>query len=634
MGAIAACALAFVLPAVADANTYCVNEPACVTAGGTNEGANGEAVQKALEAASTHANSGGADEVAIGAGTYIRTNGYSYGGDAAVIRGAGAGATILTDAASNPSSVMAFTSASSILRALTIEAPAATDVTALTQTAGHVEEVTIAGTKAGTSSTGLKITGGVFAAGSVVMSTTAASEDTGVEAGGGEVTGSSITGENAVQVANSPVLRGSRIYTNAIGLTVTASSATLEDTLIDLGGHSASGVMLVGNTNGVAEGTFRQLTIVNGGPSSRGLLVTGEGKHKAKAVFENSVIAGVERPLVVTGQAEALGSVTASYSSYEAAKDSVSAFATVFDEHHASPTPGFVSPVLGGFESGDWRLLATSALIDAGSPGGLAIGEYAFDAAGNPRIVNGQRDVGAYEYQRRPPLATASATPATVTAGTAIDFNGSGSVQEAGDAIASYQWSFDDGGSATTAAATHSFTTAGTHTATLTVTDAIGLTAQATTGVNVTANPTSAPATPSGHAPALTLVSSGPSGLRLSPGSFHAARTGASVLHAKRGGALISYRLSAPALVSFTVERIVAGVTRGKNCVARRAGLHGKSCVRRLKLGGSFTSKGTSGTNSLRFSGRMAGKALAKGSYVLLAHTTGRVARAPFRILA
>jgi hypothetical protein len=53
-----------------------------------------------------------------------------------------------------------------------------------------------------------------------------------------------------------------------------------------------------------------------------------------------------------------------------------------------------------------------------------------------------------------------------------------------------------------------------------------------------------------------------------------------------------------------------------------------------VKLAGAFASKGVEGTNSLRFSGRVGGRALGRGNYVLVARAVGREARASFRILA
>jgi hypothetical protein len=64
---------------------------------------------------------------------------------------------------------------------------------------------------------------------------------------------------------------------------------------------------------------------------------------------------------------------------------------------------------------------------------------------------------------------------------------------------------------------------------------------------------------------------------------------------------------------------------------------HGKRCTRDVLLHGSFAHAGAAGANSLRFSGRLRGHALAPGSYLLIATSTGDAGRAsasaPFRIV-
>jgi hypothetical protein len=629
---IGACALALALPSFAQAHTYCVNEPACVGMGGTAEGTNGDAVQKALEAAEAHANFHGPDEVVIGAGTYSRSEAYSYGGnEPAIIRGAGMGATVLTQPAANNSTVAILTSAESTLEDLTVEMPAAEDVLGLSLGAGTAEEVAVAGANAGTSSTGLKLTGGEFTGGAVTMSAAPSSATTDVEAsGGGVLTNSSLNGgEYGVQAAGFPLVRGCRIAATAYGLLSYSSSPIVEDTLFDLGGRSAFGVYLLANSAN-AKATLRQLTIVDGGSSSRGVLVGAEAKHNGSATLASSVISGVETPLTVFGESGgAVGAISTTYSSYEAANDSVGAInATLFAEHEVTGAPSFISSLPG---SGDWRLLATSPLIDAGAPQALAAGEYALDAAGKARVVHGRRDVGAYEYQWREPLVSASA-PGSAAVGAAVAFTGAGTVQEAGDAIASYEWRFDDGASASGATATHAFATAGAHTATLTVTDSIGLRAIAIATVQVAGPPPNTPVGnavhPGGGPVRLRLLS-----LRMSPSVFRAARSGPSILHSKHGGALVSFKLSGAIPVTFTVQRLSAGVVRGRACVARRKGMHGKRCTRHVPVHGSFSVKGKLGANSLRFSGRIGGSRLVPGSYVLVAGAHGSL-RASFRIVA
>ncbi|MDD2467509.1 MAG: PKD domain-containing protein [Desulfobulbus sp.] len=86
-----------------------------------------------------------------------------------------------------------------------------------------------------------------------------------------------------------------------------------------------------------------------------------------------------------------------------------------------------------------------------------------------------------------PPSAVISSTTAAGSAPLSVNFDGAGSSASGSATITGYSWSFGDGTTATGATATHSFTSAGTYTTELTVTDSNGLTRSATTPVVVTA---------------------------------------------------------------------------------------------------------------------------------------------------
>jgi PKD repeat protein len=95
----------------------------------------------------------------------------------------------------------------------------------------------------------------------------------------------------------------------------------------------------------------------------------------------------------------------------------------------------------------------------------------------------------------QPPVAVASASPASGAAPLAVAFNGTGSSDPDGS-IASYAWTFDDGGTSSSAAPSHTYPSAGIFTATLTVTDNGGATNAATVTITVSAAP-AAPTAPS-----------------------------------------------------------------------------------------------------------------------------------------
>jgi hypothetical protein len=109
-------------------------------------------------------------------------------------------------------------------------------------------------------------------------------------------------------------------------------------------------------------------------------------------------------------------------------------------------------------------------------------------------------------------------------------------------------------------------------------------------------------------------------GLTVSPSSFFAAPSGATLAKAKRKyGTTIGYRDSQAATTTFTVLRPLAGRRQGKQCKKPgKANRHGKPCTLYLALG-SFAHTDKAGANSLHFSGRLKGARLAKGSYRLQA---------------
>ena len=84
-----------------------------------------------------------------------------------------------------------------------------------------------------------------------------------------------------------------------------------------------------------------------------------------------------------------------------------------------------------------------------------------------------------------PPVAVASAAPASGTAPLAVAFSGAGS-SDADGSIASYGWTFGDGTTGAGVSAAHTYVNPGSYTATLTVTDNRGATNSTTLGITAT----------------------------------------------------------------------------------------------------------------------------------------------------
>jgi hypothetical protein len=259
---------------------------------------------------------------------------------------------------------------------------------------------------------------------------------------------------------------------------------------------------------------------------------------------------------------------------------------------------------------GDYRLPITSPVRFNGNPM-LGSGESTTDLDGKPRVVtyNGASATGMGAFQHQPVAPTASATANTTTAvtGAPITFSGSATDPHPADMM-SLSWSFDDGATASGPTVAHAFSTPGRHTATLTARDLDNATGAASVAVTIVAAIT----------PGVISNES------IVPQSFPAAPSGGPVQAARakpkrKYGTVISYLDSQPGITTFTVQRPVAGRVSGKSCV-KHAKRKAKRCTLYQPVG-SFTHADVAGANKFRFTGRLNGRKLKPGSYVLQAVT-------------
>jgi hypothetical protein len=263
----------------------------------------------------------------------------------------------------------------------------------------------------------------------------------------------------------------------------------------------------------------------------------------------------------------------------------------------------------------DFHLLAASAMVDRGDPAGLEVGEPTTDLDGNPRLVNGRTDIGAFEYQRRAPTAVASA-PGSAEVGADVTFDGTGSSDpDPGDTL-TYTWSFDDGATASGPTAVHAFATPGPHVTTLTVTDPLGLTAAATAPVSVATTPVPPPPGP-GPGPAPPVGGSILSFSMLR--SSFAVGSAATPTTAKRKkppvGSAFRFRLSRAASVRIKIEALLPGrISRGRCVKPARSLAKARKCTRAVAQT-PLSRSGKAGDNTVPFSGRIGSKALAPGRY-------------------
>ena len=128
--------------------------------------------------------------------------------------------------------------------------------------------------------------------------------------------------------------------------------------------------------------------------------------------------------------------------------------------------------------------------------------------------------------------------------------------------------------------------------------------------------------------------------LALVPGRFRAASRGPAAKPAKVSvGTTVGYRLNMGARVRFTVARLLPGRRVKGRCVKpTRRNRNARKCKRVVRVRGSFTRTGSAGPNSFRFMGRIGGRKLKPGDYLLRATPAangvrGRATSARFHIV-
>jgi hypothetical protein len=256
-----------------------------------------------------------------------------------------------------------------------------------------------------------------------------------------------------------------------------------------------------------------------------------------------------------------------------------------------------------------------SPAIDAGTDSGCP----ATDARGVIRPAGVACDIGAFELPT-PEGTTLAAT--SITAGAAV-LKGRASNPDLLPASAHFQFGettvYDSdtaaeevGSSAANAAVTASISGLAPNTLyhfRLVVTNAAGVAFGADETFTTASSATSPP--PGPKAPKI-------SGLELSPSTFVAASHGAAVTSV-RTGATVSYSDTVAASSTFTIERRTTGRLKAGACVkATKRNRSRKHCVRLVKRG-HFSHGDRAGSNWFHFTGRVAGRKLTPGRYLLVA---------------
>jgi hypothetical protein len=628
----AALLLAALTPAAdaAAGTTYCVlTAPSVCPAGGIAEAS----VTGALTQVNSHA-PGVHDMILIGPGSFEEGAMTDSAGHQVDIVGAGQGVTTLKESAATSSTTLSVDDQASTVSNLSIDSPPGSSNTGL-ELAGQATNVTVTASADDQLGTGVRMisTSGVaaplFTHGSVAVPFTATNLTTGVADRTTNVLGAVTDSTISALVGTDGVtaVQHTRIAAAVGAQTFIAGSITLDDDLITtvaVPGQQEIGVKIQQPTfsGGTTTAVIRHCTIV--GDRSTGSLGISAQAQAATAMA--SVSAAVDSSIIrdyttsldaladggITAGATASAAIDIDYSDYQtthavAHNDASTATATITPWNQVTTADPTFAATSG---PRPYQLAAGSAMIDAGDPA-LGAEEPASDLLGNPRQVAGHAgdsaisDIGAFEFQPAAPTVSAIA-PSTGIVGTPAMFTASGNDSAPGDSV-TLTWTFDDGATAAGAIVSHTFATAGRHTATATATDLDGFTTQATVAVPITSPP-----------PPVGVITN----LRITPRRLIAARHGLSATNArgrKKPGAIVSYIDSEPGLTAFAVLRPTPGTRAGHSChgLLRQ---HSNRCTRWVTVG-TFTHRDGAGADRFRFTGRIAGRTLRHGHYRLQATT-------------
>jgi hypothetical protein len=297
-------------------------------------------------------------------------------------------------------------------------------------------------------------------------------------------------GSRAVVLRNGGAFRLGHVVVDAIGVGIVATdgAASIDSSLVKLGGASSTG--LLADTPLARNVTLdaRHVTVVGTGSSGQygADVEAASAGETASLDLRNAIIASVGHSIRRNAAAGATAQVAADYSDYDGATVVASGSGGIAATMTTGVDPGFVDA--GG---GDFRLAASSPLVDAGEPGALTSADFLEDLAGNARLLDGdgdctpRRDMGAYELLPDAVAVSASRSPAIALAGQPVAFDATASCDPDPAASLSFSWTFDDGATATGALVQHAFGSPGVHTAALSVTSSAGRTGSASLDVPI-----------------------------------------------------------------------------------------------------------------------------------------------------
>lgn len=471
--------------------TFCVQDPSCPAA---------SQLASLDEAALATGTSPGLDTVVVGPG--VRAGAVFEAGNPVALVGAGRGVTTLT-ATGGANAALVVADRQSTVRALGVQVP---DVA---------------------SGVGLRLAGVADDIAAMPVAVAAAPATAVLLLDGAVVRNATLDppvldGALAADLASGAAARLEQVRATGAGVRARAGRLVVERSRIDV--HTGVGVLaadagdvrldsvLVRSLPGAAGGLrahqparasetatirARHATIIGSGEADRpALSATASGAGAAALVrVDDSIIRGFAGDRYARAEAGADAFVDVAYSNFDPATDRTTG------DGRLSPFegPAVMNRTYGSIRfvdaaAGDYRLRAVSPVIDRGTPGVLLAEESWLDLDGLARIVDGNgtagatRDMGAFEYQRRPPVLTATAQPALAQVGIPVHFEAQTSDPDPGDEV-TVRWTLDDGTTIDGLAADHAFATPGAHAATVTATDTAGAVTTRTVLVRTTPAP-------------------------------------------------------------------------------------------------------------------------------------------------
>jgi hypothetical protein len=419
------------------AGTYCVQDSACVAAGGSAELTIAAAVAAARGTA-------GLDQIKIGPGTFVEDG--IDASTAVEIAGEGVGRTVIASTGGPGITALWLRDSASSVSDLTIALPTGNQHGLITT--GTARRVAVTAPE-GMTGTGVTLAqSGSFLDGSVRLPLVAT---------WGVV---STNLSNAVSVKRSTIAASigiwnvdtvQHVHVTAVNGIVAAAydppvvKVTVDDALVELPGPYGDALQVrIADSSVPKSATLiaRHVTAIgNGGYDSTGIAVSADRNGSVPGTSTASVIASdvILRGFVTNLERIAVGGsdpahtgvadITIDHSNFDPTKQWSSdwnpigggrASGTInVGPHNLNVDPLFRDPA-----DGDFSLMPDSPLIDRGSLDPLVAEEPTTDLAGNPRVIDGDgdavaiADMGAFEYVPPPtpqllPATSSSATPTT-----------------------------------------------------------------------------------------------------------------------------------------------------------------------------------------------------------------------------